>query len=218
MASRVETPVRTYLRAARPIDQQLNLFLARRAADLRGNLHGETVRWKRRRIIRRHLKRLYRDVKPIIFAGEQIAVEAAVQSMMRHGAVSDPAQARMRALILNGSEDRLARLEELVEGNHRRALALMDRDLDVADLLNPYRKGGISYQIMRLIRAETNSTFHSAEQIVADLALSWDWNRSQTHTVRDICDDLAARGPYPTASVPNKPHPWCLCYVTPNVR
>lgn len=220
MARGIEQPVRVYLRGARPVDHQLNLMLARAAADLRGALHtAPPQRWKRRRIIRRHLKRLYRDVAPVIFWGEQQAVEAALRSMEQHGAVGDRDRARSMALIRNGSEENLARLKGLLDKNLASAEQLMDRD--VPDLLNPYRKGGISYHIMRVARTEMNRSFHDSQQAIAEqsqVAVVFEWRTSRTHAQPDICDRIAAQGPYPVGFVPNKPHPFCLCYIEPIVR
>jgi len=92
--------------------------------------------------------------------------------------------------------------------------------------IQPDVRGGVAYAARRLARTELNNTYH-AQAIVHNEDKPWnlgmDWNLSKSHPggKPDQCD-LYARaefglgpGVFPKEQVPKKPHPQCLCYVTP---
>jgi hypothetical protein len=221
MARAIEKPIWVYLRHARPVEDQLELMLARAAADLRGALYnGPAERWKRRRIIRRHLDRLYRQVEPVIFYGEQQAAESAVRSMVSYGVVEDSEAARVRARLNTMSEENMLRLHTLLQGSRARVeAALLDRD--VPDLLNPAKRGGVSYQIVRIARTEMNRTFHNTERDLLTQAITVTgarWKLSPTHVGHDLCDEYAARGVMAIEDIPDKPHPFCMCWIEPETN
>lgn len=95
---------------------------------------------------------------------------------------------------------------------------------DVKKFIDPDVAGGVSYAAQRLGRTELNNAFH-ATTIAAAGEQPWVegflWNTSGSHPAPDECDDYAAAddfglgaGVYPADSVPDKPHPQCLCYLT----
>jgi len=89
---------------------------------------------------------------------------------------------------------------------------------EVQYMINPNTPGGVSYAANRLARTEINNAFHaSAAKRYEDSPIveMVDWHLSSSHPEGDICDSLAADGPYKKKSVPQKPHPHCYCFITP---
>lgn len=108
------------------------------------------------------------------------------------------------------------------------ALGASARDIAkaVRDFIDPNTAGGASYAAKRLGRTEVANAFH--EQTRRDYADNpfvpgLRWNLSGSHPRVDTCDDLAKghsrglpKGVYRTGEVPDKPHPQCLCNVSPH--
>lgn len=96
---------------------------------------------------------------------------------------------------------------------------------DIRRFIRPNTPGGVSYAALRLSRTELNNAFH-ATSIVTAQDRPWvegmAWHTSQVHEidaggVPEICDTLAGQV-FTVDNVPKKPHPQCLCYVTPEVE
>lgn len=91
---------------------------------------------------------------------------------------------------------------------------------EVAKSIRPDVPGGVSYASIRLARTEINNAFH-ATTISKYLELGFiegvDWNTSGSHPEEDECDEYKARSPWHPKQVPDKPHPQCLCYITPTL-
>ena len=95
---------------------------------------------------------------------------------------------------------------------------------ELADLVRksilPNTPGGVSYAAMRLGRTEINNAFHT-QSIVSMKDEPWvehvQWNLSGVHKPDpgDLCETYAAQGTFDKYDVPLKPHPQCMCYVTP---
>lgn len=86
------------------------------------------------------------------------------------------------------------------------------------DWFNPNTPGGVRYAALRLARTEINNAFHamSAEKYAATPWIERvDWNLSKSHPKPDICNTVHAGSPYPSDKVPVRPHPQCMCYITP---
>lgn len=96
----------------------------------------------------------------------------------------------------------------------------------VRPMIDPAVKGGVSYAAKRLARTELNNAFHTTQKALAienPWVESQTWNLSRSHRHTDKCDELARghtkglkEGQYEVGSVPSKPHPQCLCYLTEN--
>lgn len=96
----------------------------------------------------------------------------------------------------------------------------------VKPFIDPNTPGGVSYAARRLARTELNNAFHETATRLGE-AHPWvsgqKWNLSGRHPKADDCDVLANkavtrgadRGVYPADAVPRKPHPQCLCFLTP---
>lgn len=78
----------------------------------------------------------------------------------------------------------------------------------------PYGRDG-SFDAMRLARTEITRAHGQAVMIASRLnpfVTKIDWRLSSSHKHVDICDELAAAGPYDLDSVPSYPaHPFDLC-------
>lgn len=89
------------------------------------------------------------------------------------------------------------------------------------DLVNPNTPGGVAYAAKRLARTEINNAFHAAtaERYANSgvKGLTIDWNLSESHPTRDLCNEYEDEGPYDPEQIPKKPHPQCLCYITANL-
>lgn len=115
----------------------------------------------------------------------------------------------------------------LVERAVNTGLAKGDSAADIAKrvkhMINPNTPGGVSYAAMRLGRTEIVNAFHA--QAMEDFAdKPWvdsvQWNLSKSHPSGSgcFCEKYAMKGKFPKDDVPKKPHPQCLCYITPNVK
>lgn len=152
----------------------------------------------------------------------QYLYESALQTSQR---AIDTALARMRLSALPLSEriyrtgvwmgGRLGKLinETLASGLNARDFAKRARDW-----FNPNTPGGVRYAAMRLARTEINNSFHAiSAQKYAETP--WipnvDWNLSGSHPKKDICNELADESPYDSEEVPARPHPQCMCNITP---
>lgn len=93
---------------------------------------------------------------------------------------------------------------------------------DVRNLIDPSVAGGVSYAAMRLGRTEINNAFH-AQSIKDAQDKPWvhqmRWHLSKVHAPdKCLCEVYAQQGTFPIAHVPNKPHPQCRCFVTPELE
>lgn len=107
------------------------------------------------------------------------------------------------------------------------ALQLSAKELAarVSSMINPHTPGGVSYAAMRLARTEINNAFHHT-QIATREAEPWTqgmrWNLSGSHPRPDECNEYAdgqhtkdlPAGVFAVGTVPAKPHPNCLCFLT----
>jgi hypothetical protein len=86
------------------------------------------------------------------------------------------------------------------------------------DWFNPNTPGGVRYAAMRLARTEINNSFHAISAQKYD-DTPWitnvEWNLSKSHPKPDECNVLAKESPYKTNETPARPHPQCMCYITP---
>lgn len=79
-------------------------------------------------------------------------------------------------------------------------------------------KGAIKYNAVRISRSEIMQTYDRAsDQFYQNRPWikGWDWILSNTHAVPDDCNTLAAQSPHKT--IPQRPHPQCMCDVRPQV-
>lgn len=89
---------------------------------------------------------------------------------------------------------------------------------DVGKYLRPDVPGGASYVAMRLGRSEVVNAYHQTS-VRKYQQTPWvvrvKWNLSGSHPRPDECNEYADQEFFKPNEVPDKPHPNCLCYVTP---
>ncbi len=97
---------------------------------------------------------------------------------------------------------------------------------DVIGYINPATPGGASYAAMRLGRTEVNNAFHTTSKRHYR-ETPWinlvQWTLSGSHPKPDECNEYAdsvhvkgqEAGVFHVFEVPDKPHPNCLCYISP---
>lgn len=90
----------------------------------------------------------------------------------------------------------------------------------VHHLVDPATPGGVSYAAKRLGRTEINNAFHA--QAIKDAQdkpwiqqMRWYLTKEHRDDPGDACEDYARIGLFPVEKVPDKPHPQCRCYITP---
>jgi hypothetical protein len=98
---------------------------------------------------------------------------------------------------------------------------------DVERYIKPTTPGGTSYAAMRVARTEMNNAFHDTARQEAEESpwtKSLQWHLSGSHPEPDECNEYAendkfelGKGAFPIGKVPDKPHPQCLCFITPNL-
>lgn len=113
--------------------------------------------------------------------------------------------------------------KHLLLGNSARDIAK-----EVKAFINPNVPGGASYAAMRLGRSEVQNAFHRTS-VRNYQQTPWvetvKWNLSGSHPKPDACNEYSEdvtfpggeAGMYRPTEVPDKPHPNCLCFVTPEV-
>jgi hypothetical protein len=112
---------------------------------------------------------------------------------------------------MNGRLDRLI-TQTLAVGLNAQRFAKVARDW-----FNPSLPGGTRYAAMRLARTEINNAFHATSVGYAQdkpWVSQMDWNLSKSHPKPDKCNEYADLSPWDVSTVPRKPHPQCMCYVT----
>lgn len=137
----------------------------------------------------------------------------------------DAAMARMRfsqlplsRRIYNTSVWMGGRLGKLINETLASGLNAAEFAKRARDWFNPNTPGGVRYAAMRLARTEINNAFHSmsaAKYADTPWINEVEWNLSKSHPKKDICNEVHALSPYRADRVPARPHPQCMCYITP---
>lgn len=117
-----------------------------------------------------------------------------------------------------------ARITRIVNTHIAKGSSAEDLAKEVRDLVNHRTPGGVAYAAKRLARSEMNNAFH-AQNINAAQQFPWinemDWHLSGSHprsvNLNEKCEQYAHKKTFKIGSVPDKPHPNCLCYVVPKV-
>lgn len=115
------------------------------------------------------------------------------------------------------------RIQRLINSALLRGLSAREFASEARNWFSPNTPGGVRYAAMRLARTEINNAFHATSVMQAQ-EKPWisqmKWHLSRSHPKADECDALAKGGKegdgvYAKNEVPRKPHPQCLCFVTP---
>lgn len=118
------------------------------------------------------------------------------------------------------------KIDDIINAAISRGASAAELARDVRAYINPNTRGGVRYAAQRLGRTELNNAFH-ATQVRQAQTQPWvegvKWEISGSHPKPDECDDYAEGVNYPGAEagfwkpedVPPKPHPNCLCFLSP---
>lgn len=140
------------------------------------------------------------------------------------------------AVVIRQTETK--RLIKTIDKSKANAKALVDRRIDsglakgdgaaeiakdIRGLLDPSTPGGLSYAAKRIGRTEIANAFHAQakeDSIGKPWIESVSWNLSKSHPSGSgcFCEKYAMKGKFKPEEVPDKPHPQCLCFITPNVK
>lgn len=122
-------------------------------------------------------------------------------------------------VLVSGQLNRIIN-ESLARGQSARELAAQ-----VRGFIDPHTSGGVRYAAQRLGRTELNNAFHATQVqrgVDSPFILAQQWHLSGSHPRPDECNTYAeenhagmGRGVFAPGDVPRKPHPQCLCYMTP---
>lgn len=129
---------------------------------------------------------------------------------------------RLSDLVYRNRDLWSGRIERIIRAGVIRGFSARQIAEQVRPTIDPRVRGGVSHAAMRLGRTELNNAFHQRQIAQADR--SWvtgvQWNLSKSHPKPDLCDEYAAHdeglgsGVWDKMSVPDKPHPQCMCYLT----
>lgn len=100
---------------------------------------------------------------------------------------------------------------------------------DVHRFIDPATPGGASYAAMRLGRTEINNAYHETSRRrykASPWVVTVQWHLSSSHKKPDTCDEYAhdshikdgEAGHFLPNEVPDKPHPQCFCFTTPETE
>lgn len=114
-------------------------------------------------------------------------------------------------------------IEEIIQSSLAAGLSAKEFAQTVRSYISPRTPGGASYAAMRIARTEINNAFHERQikEMEGPGVLGAKWNLSSSHRKPDDCNKFAetdqhdmGQGIFPKGSVPKKPHPHCLCFLT----
>lgn len=114
-------------------------------------------------------------------------------------------------------------LDRIVTSGIARGVSRQELAAAVKDFIRPDTPGGVRYAADRLARTELNNAFHGTsvqEGIKSPFITAMRWNLSGSHPRPDECNDYESGGDledglWSPERVPGKPHPNCLCFVSP---
>lgn len=118
-----------------------------------------------------------------------------------------------------------------VQGLITTSLIRGDSAADLAKAVQSHIKpdvpGGTAFAANRLARTELNNAFHATSVVLSEdrpWIETMSWNLSARHTWQgtqdkpvEICERYSAQE-FTPSTVPKKPHPQCLCFVSPKVE
>lgn len=127
--------------------------------------------------------------------------------------------------VYNGQAYTMGKIDDIVNTGIALGQSADEIAKQAIQFINPRTPGGASYAAHRLGRTELNNAFHTTSVRSYQESPYVDgvhWTLSGSHPTPDDCNNYAeqnefdlGRGVFPPDSVPDKPHPQCLCYITP---
>lgn len=163
-------------------------------------------------------------LKQIVPAADRNTMLRSMQAEARSGV--EAAKARVEGASYKPLSERVydsaamstGQLNRTINSGLARGLSAHEMANEVKGFINPATPGGTSYAAMRLGRTEINNAAH-ATSIQKYQTTPWvdkvEWHLSGSHPKPDECNDYADEQYFDPNQVPGKPHPNCLCYLTP---
>lgn len=203
------------------------------------NVLWTAIEWATRIPIEHHASILRRNLPQDVILYLDLASEPPVRSMVREQIFSpsplmeyepphlwvDPNGYQLSDRIWRTASSTRRKIDAFLEEGVREGRAARDMASDLEQFLQPGRQltrtkapygTDASYDAMRLARTEISRAAAQADEMSATMnpfVEGLKWNLSPQHPCCDICDDLAAGGPYPVDDAPTMPaHPHCMCY------
>lgn len=166
------------------------------------------------------LKALFPDTKMRKDYEESFTATArhSIQAMINRVAGVSPAYPLSSRVYRSAALSR-GQVDRAINNHLARGTSAQELARDIRNLIKPSTPGGVSYAAMRLARTEINNAFH-AQSIGAAQDSPWvtdmEWHMSKVHKPDpgDLCEEWDGQK-FAKADVPAKPHPQCMCYVTP---
>jgi hypothetical protein len=157
-------------------------------------------------------------------ASERKAWEASFVQSARHGIAAmvtriTVTQQPLSHRVYKSSAFATGIVDRKINSHIARGSSAADFAKDIRAHINPKTPGGVSYAAKRLARTEINNAFHQMS-ISSAQEFPWaqqvEWHLSKSHKETGcLCEEYALQGAFDKYSVPNKPHPQCLCYIVP---
>lgn len=153
----------------------------------------------------------------------RVAANRIATQYIEHGFSGKPLSHRVyKARDLDQDRIRTKVRSGILLGQSPKAIAT-----EVERHIKPTVPGGTSYAAMRVARTEMQNAFHDTAREAAkgsSFVQGMEWHLSGSHPEPDECNVYAERdkfklgkGVFPVGSVPDKPHPQCLCFITPKL-
>ncbi len=141
------------------------------------------------------------------------AEEQVERLMLRHQYTHMPLsrQVYRTQALTNGWVDRL------IARNIAQGASVKEFADELSRFINPNVRGGVRYAATRLARTEISNAYHAAAVRHAQISpyvTGLKWNLSSSHGRPDACDALNEKV-FDPFKVPRKPHPQCMCFLTP---
>jgi hypothetical protein len=149
-----------------------------------------------------------------LFAGATITAQRTVETLLARAKLS---AVPLSERIYKTSAWMHKRLDTLIVSTMAKGLNAQRFAKVARDWFSPSVPGGTRYAAMRLARTEINNAFHATSISYAQdkpWVSQMDWNLSKSHPKRDKCNVYAEASPWDVHTIPPKPHPQCMCYVT----
>jgi len=144
------------------------------------------------------------------------SLEAQARNTMRAYLAREQLGMTLSERVYKNGQVANGRIDQIINRALLRGASARELARDVYHFISPNTPGGASYAAMRLGRTELNNSFHTIakDQAAANPFVDkMEWALSGSHPRQDECDALV--GKYRVDQVPDKPHPQCLCYVSP---
>lgn len=116
-------------------------------------------------------------------------------------------------------------LDRIITSGIARGVSATELANLVRPFIDPNTAGGAKYAAQRLGRTELNNAFHGTQvqqAVKSPFVPAMRWHLSGSHPRPDECNDYETGGDlkdglWTPENVPGKPHPQCLCWLSPEV-